>query len=103
MTRASRQHFAWSTPALRRPGPWWLTLGAQPYVQTLDDLIKRPDQRSAWPAKFASRAAFIGCVGLRDEDVGRRLTGAFSEGWDRVSSLRLDGSPDESCWFAGHG
>jgi protein-L-isoaspartate(D-aspartate) O-methyltransferase len=66
-------------------------------------LITRPDQGSAWPAKFVTRAAFIGCVGLQDEEADRRLTEAFSENWDRVRSLRLDRSPDDSCWFAGDG
>lgn len=67
-------------------------------------LITRPDKESAWPAKFVSRAAFIGCVGLQDEEAGQRLTEAFSKNWDRVRSLRLDGSsPDDSCWFAGDG
>jgi len=66
-------------------------------------LITRPDQGSNWPAKFISRAGFIGCVGLQDEEAGHRLTEAFSKNWDRVRSLRLDGSPDDSCWFAGEG
>jgi protein-L-isoaspartate(D-aspartate) O-methyltransferase len=66
-------------------------------------LITRPDQGSTWLARFVTRAAFIGCVGLQDEEAGRRLTEAFSRNWDRVRSLRLDGSPDESCWFAGDG
>jgi protein-L-isoaspartate(D-aspartate) O-methyltransferase len=66
-------------------------------------LITRPEQGSIWPAKFVSRAAFIGCVGLQDEEVGQRLGQAFSKDWDRVRSLRLNGSPDDSCWFAGDG
>jgi protein-L-isoaspartate(D-aspartate) O-methyltransferase len=66
-------------------------------------LITRPDQGSTWPAKFLSRAAFIGCVGLQDEEAGHRLAEAFSKGWDRVRSLRLNGPPDDSCWFAGDG
>lgn len=66
-------------------------------------LITRPDQGSVWPAKFLGRAAFIGCVGLQDKEAGRRLTEAFSKPWDSVRSLRLGGSPDDSCWFAGDG
>jgi protein-L-isoaspartate(D-aspartate) O-methyltransferase len=66
-------------------------------------LITCPDQGSAWPAKFVGRAAFIGCVGLQDKEVGRRLTEAFSTDWESVRSLRLDQSPDDSCWFAGDG
>jgi protein-L-isoaspartate(D-aspartate) O-methyltransferase len=66
-------------------------------------LIARPDEGSSWPAKFVSRAAFIGCVGLQDEEAGHRLREAFSKDWERVRSLRLDGSPDDSSWFAGDG
>jgi protein-L-isoaspartate(D-aspartate) O-methyltransferase len=66
-------------------------------------LITRPDQGSAWPAKFVGRASFIGCIGLEDEEAGRRLTEAFSKNWNKVRSLRLDKSPDDSCWFAGDG
>jgi len=66
-------------------------------------LITRPDQGSTWSARFVTRAAFIGCVGLQDEEAGRRLAEAFSKNWDRVRSLHLDGSPDDSCWFAGDG
>lgn len=66
-------------------------------------LITRPDHGSTWPAKFVSRAAFIGCVGLQDEDAGHRLTEAFSKDWSRVRSLRLDVSPDYTSWFAGEG
>jgi protein-L-isoaspartate(D-aspartate) O-methyltransferase len=64
-------------------------------------LITRPDQGSAWPAKFVGRAAFVGCVGLQDEEAGRRLTDAFSKNWNEVRSLRLEESPDGNCWFAG--
>jgi protein-L-isoaspartate(D-aspartate) O-methyltransferase len=66
-------------------------------------LIARPDQGSTWPAKFVSRAAFVGCVGLQDEEAGHRLVEAFSKDWVGVQSLRLNGSPDDSCWFAGDG
>ena len=57
-------------------------------------LISRPERGSTWPAKFVGRAAFIGCVGLQDEASGTRLKEAFSKDWDRVRSIRLDGSPD---------
>jgi protein-L-isoaspartate(D-aspartate) O-methyltransferase len=66
-------------------------------------LVKRPDQGAVWPAKFFGRAQFIGCVGLQDEDAGRRLTEAFLRGWERVRSLRLDNAVDDTCWFAGDG
>ena len=64
-------------------------------------LVRRSDRRTVWPAKFVGRAQFVGCVGLQDEGAGRRLTEAFSGGWERVQSLRLDTTPDETCWFAG--
>jgi protein-L-isoaspartate(D-aspartate) O-methyltransferase len=66
-------------------------------------LVKRPDQGAVWPALFRGRAQFIGCIGLQDEDAGRHLTEAFSHGWERVRSLRLDSAVDETCWFAGDG
>ena len=66
-------------------------------------LVTRPDRGTVWPAKFLGRAAFIGCIGLQDKEAGRRLTEAFSKPWDGVRSLRLGGSPDDSCWFAGDG
>jgi protein-L-isoaspartate(D-aspartate) O-methyltransferase len=66
-------------------------------------LVTRPDRGSVWPAKFVSRAAFVGCVGLQDEEAAGRLSEAFKSDWDAVRSLRLDGSPDDNCWFAGEG
>jgi protein-L-isoaspartate(D-aspartate) O-methyltransferase len=66
-------------------------------------LVKRPDRGAVWPAQFRGRAQFIGCVGLQDEDAGRRLTEAFMLGWERVRSLRLDNDIDDTCWFAGDG
>jgi len=64
-------------------------------------LVKRPDRGAVWPAKFFGRAQFIGCIGLQDEDVGRRLAEAFLRDWERVRSLRLDNAVDDTCWFAG--
>ncbi|MBR1229680.1 MULTISPECIES: protein-L-isoaspartate O-methyltransferase [unclassified Bradyrhizobium] len=66
-------------------------------------LVKRPSQSAAWPAMFFGRAQFIGCVGLQDEDAGRRLTETFLHGWELVRSLRLDNAVDDTCWFAGDG
>ena len=66
-------------------------------------LVSRADQGAAWPAKFVSRATFIGCVGLQDEEAARRLTDAFSRNWNNVRSLHLDSSPNDDCWFAGDG
>jgi protein-L-isoaspartate(D-aspartate) O-methyltransferase len=65
-------------------------------------MITRPEQGTAWPAKFLSRAQFIGCAGLQDSAAVRRLAEAFATGWERVQSLRRD-APDDTCWFAGDG
>jgi protein-L-isoaspartate(D-aspartate) O-methyltransferase len=63
----------------------------------------RPDDGAIWPARFLSRAQFIGCAGLQDAEAGRRLGEAFAKGWEGVQSLRREGAPDETCWFAGEG
>jgi protein-L-isoaspartate(D-aspartate) O-methyltransferase len=64
-------------------------------------LVVRPERGSVWPAKFAGRAQFIGCVGLQDEESSPRLKEAFAKDWESVRSLHLDDAPDETCWFAG--
>jgi protein-L-isoaspartate(D-aspartate) O-methyltransferase len=66
-------------------------------------LITRPERGRVWPAKFAGRAQFIGCVGLQDKEAGPRLAEAFAANWASVRSFRLDDAPDESCWYAGNG
>jgi protein-L-isoaspartate(D-aspartate) O-methyltransferase len=65
--------------------------------------LRRPHHGLSWQAKFVSRASFIGCVGLQDEDAGRRLKEAFSSHWDQVRSFRIDDARDDTCWFAGDG
>jgi protein-L-isoaspartate(D-aspartate) O-methyltransferase len=65
-------------------------------------LVERPQQGAAWPARFVSRAVFIGCEGRQDEVLAQRLALAFSHNnADTVRSLRLDGEPDATCWCAG--
>lgn len=66
-------------------------------------LLERPAHGPAWPAKFVSRAAFIGCSGWQDPDAGRRLTAAFSSYWENVRWFRTDDAKDDTCWFAGDG
>jgi protein-L-isoaspartate(D-aspartate) O-methyltransferase len=66
-------------------------------------LVRRPRQGAIWPAKFAGRAQFIGCVGLQDEEAGNRLKDAFAGGWENVRSLHFDSAPNQTCWFAGDG
>jgi protein-L-isoaspartate(D-aspartate) O-methyltransferase len=64
-------------------------------------------------AKFVVQAAFIHCLGARDEEIGKRLAEAFKTGgignyqrqggmWE-VKSLRRNTRPDGTCWFAGNG
>ncbi|WP_245266423.1 hypothetical protein [Bradyrhizobium sp. WSM1743] len=66
-------------------------------------MITRPEQGAAWPAKFLSRAQFIGRAGLQDAEAARRLAEAFAKGWESVQSLRREDEPHETCWFAGDG
>jgi protein-L-isoaspartate(D-aspartate) O-methyltransferase len=64
-------------------------------------------------AKFVVQAAFIHCVGARDEELAQRLAEAHKTGglgnaqrkggmWD-VKSLHRNTPPDETCWLAGKG
>jgi protein-L-isoaspartate(D-aspartate) O-methyltransferase len=66
-------------------------------------LIQRPDHGLRWPAKFVSRARFIGCEGRQESDSSNRLREAFSKHWDRVRSFRIDDATDDTCWFDGDG
>ena len=55
-------------------------------------------------SRFVSRAAFISCQGPQLEETGSSPAAAFAAGnWEAVSSLRMDGAVDDSCWFAGDG
>src|SRR5262249_43753618 len=65
--------------------------------------LERPDHGPIWPAKFVSRAQFIGCVGQQGSEASVSLEEAFSKGWDRVRSFRIDDAKDDTCWFAGDG
>ncbi len=66
--------------------------------------VERPQAGSSWPARFVSRVSFIPCQGGQDDATGQRLAAAFAGGgWQDVQSLRLDGAPDATCWFAGDG
>jgi protein-L-isoaspartate(D-aspartate) O-methyltransferase len=67
---------------------------------------------NGFSTKFVIQAAFIHCSGARDEATGKKLADAFKTGgignyqrqggmWD-VKSLRRDGKPDSTCWFAGN-
>ncbi|HXC96063.1 MAG TPA: hypothetical protein VNU92_10190, partial [Edaphobacter sp.] len=55
-------------------------------------------------ARFLLQAQFVGCVGARDEALGKQLSEGFRGGsWAKVKSLHRDDVPDESCWIAGDG
>ena len=67
-------------------------------------LVRRPDCGSSWQARFVQRAGFISCHAAQDDAGGQRLAAAYAGGgWEAVRSLRLDGEPDETSWFAGDG
>ena len=56
------------------------------------------------PARFVSRAAFIGCQSDQSADTGRALADAFAAGgWETVRALHRDDAPDETCWVKGQG
>lgn len=66
-------------------------------------LVEKPrDGGVDWPARFVTRAGFIGCQGQQVKRTGRRLAAAFARGgWNAIRSFRLGTTPDESCWFRG--
>jgi protein-L-isoaspartate(D-aspartate) O-methyltransferase len=57
-----------------------------------------------YEARFICGAAFIPCVGARDEQTAAKLSAAFKRGGSgNVKSLRRNSPPDETCWCAGNG
>jgi protein-L-isoaspartate(D-aspartate) O-methyltransferase len=55
-------------------------------------------------AGFVCGAAFIACIGARDDETAIRLSEAFKRGNLReVRSLRRNSQPDETSWFSGNG
>jgi protein-L-isoaspartate(D-aspartate) O-methyltransferase len=57
-----------------------------------------------YSARFLCRAAFIPCVGARDEVTAHRLSKAFQRGdLEKVHFLFRNSAPDETCWCAGTG
>jgi protein-L-isoaspartate(D-aspartate) O-methyltransferase len=61
-------------------------------------------KRTSWvefEARFLCRAAFIPCIGARDEKLEQSLSDTFqTKDIACVRSLRSNTPPDESCWFA---
>lgn len=68
-------------------------------------LVSRPlGGDAAWPARFVSRAGFIGYQGPQAGDGGQVLKDAFAAGrLETVKSLRFTSAVDQSCWVAGAG
>jgi len=57
-----------------------------------------------YEARFICGAAFIPCVGARDDQTAGKLSAAFKRSDSRnVKSLRRNSPPDETCWCAGNG
>lgn len=67
--------------------------------------VERPaDPAAAWPARFVSRASFIGCRTTPDAKAGAGLAAAFAgDGGASVRSLRRGTEPDETAWVVGEG
>jgi protein-L-isoaspartate(D-aspartate) O-methyltransferase len=66
-------------------------------------LIQRASTNQ-YEANFVCGAAFIPCVGARDEESAARVSAAFQRGdMRKVKSLRRGTAPDETCWCAGNG
>lgn len=67
-------------------------------------LTARPKQGSAWSAKFVSRAAFIGCVGLHAaKQSTRRSAGVTMRDYQAsVTNLRNDAHEASREQAAGH-
>lgn len=67
-------------------------------------LTKPRNGGPAWPARFVSRAGFVGCRVDAPGGAGAGLAAAFAGGGaDSVRALRLDDAADGTCWFAGRG
>jgi len=66
-------------------------------------LVKRVGD-AGYSARFVCRAAFIPCIGARDEATAVRLSESFARGGlQDVGSLWRGTIPDATCWCAGKG
>ena len=84
--------------------PWQLLFPLTPEEGAGAMLLITRLESGGYSARFLFPAQFVGCLGARTEDEGLRLTQAFREGgWETVRSLRREGTPDSTCWFAGSG
>jgi protein-L-isoaspartate(D-aspartate) O-methyltransferase len=59
---------------------------------------------AAYAARIVSPAAFVPCIGARDDEASRVLAAALDRGRpDDVRSLRRGTEPNETAWFVGDG
>jgi protein-L-isoaspartate(D-aspartate) O-methyltransferase len=67
-------------------------------------LLVTRQEDGGFAARFLCQAQFVACVGGQDEAAAPELAQTFANGqWSRVKSLRRNDTPDESCWYSGHG
>src|SRR5262249_11916741 len=84
-------------PLTPREGP-----GGAPGIGAMLLVARTSEEADRFDARFLCQAAFIPCVGARDERSGEKLDAAFRSGDFRsVCSLRRNSQPDESAWVAG--
>ena len=58
----------------------------------------------SYAASIVTRAAFIPCIGARDDATSEALIAAFeTQSIKTVKSLRRDASPDATAWCVGSG
>jgi protein-L-isoaspartate(D-aspartate) O-methyltransferase len=66
-------------------------------------LLVTKSPNNSFAARFVCPAAFIPCVGARDDETAAKLSAAFARGdLGKVQSLRLDNRWDGTCWCAGN-
>jgi protein-L-isoaspartate(D-aspartate) O-methyltransferase len=88
----------------RKAGPGGMLLITRNRIDERANAAGETEPENHYGARFVSTAAFINCIGARDETSARQLSAAFrKQNWTRVQSLHRDNRPDDSCWFAGPG
>lgn len=88
----------------RKAGPGGMLLITRDRIEESAAVAQAAEVQTRYGARFVSTAAFINCIGARDNETGRRLTAAFrKQNWTHVQSLHRDNNPDDTCWFAGAG
>ena len=101
-----------SAGATHVPAPWLdaLTRGGRLVVPLTPTerlgcmLLVTRQSDAAYAARVFSPAAFVPCIGARDEAQSRALAAALdTRSPDDIRSLRRGGEPDESVWCLGDG